>query len=117
VSGSGADPRRAVNPDRDDAETLSDEAAILVVCGLGIVMRSSSDWVRGSDGNWQRVKVQRTRGLNHRHNQQLKLIFKGAATTVIAQLPEEPLHGDYQKLLDGESESSLRATSASTSPR
>jgi len=69
-------------------------------CGLGIVMRSSSDWVRGSEGNWQRVKVQRTRGLNYKHNQQLKLIFKGAATTVIAQLPEEPLHGDYQKLLE-----------------
>jgi transposase len=69
-------------------------------CGLGIVMRSSSDWVRGSEGKWQRAQVQRTRGLSYQHNQQLKVIFKGAATTVITQLPDEPLHGDYQKLLE-----------------
>ena len=62
-------------------------------------MRSSSDWVQGPTGQWQRAQVNRTRGLNYQHNQQLKLIFKGAATTVITQLPEESLHGDYQKLL------------------
>lgn len=68
-------------------------------CGLGIVMRSSSDWVRGLDGKWQRAQVNQTRGLNYNHNRQLKVIFKGAATTVINQLSEEPLHADYQKLL------------------
>jgi transposase len=69
-------------------------------CGLGIVMRSSSDWVRSStDGKWQRAQVNKTRGLNYQHNQQLKLIFKGAATTVITKLPSEPLHADYQRLL------------------
>lgn len=68
-------------------------------CGLGIVMRSSSDWVQSSDGKWQRAQVNRTRGLNYNHNNQLKVIFKGAATTVINQLPEEPLHADYQKML------------------
>ena len=68
-------------------------------CGLGIVMRSSSDWVQAPDGKWQRAQVNRTRGLNWNHNRQLKVIFKGAAMTVINQLPDEPLHADYQKLL------------------
>jgi len=68
-------------------------------CGLGIVMRSSSDWMQGPDGRWQRAQVNRTRGLNYNHNRQLKVIFKGAATTVINLLPDEPLHVDYQKLL------------------
>ena len=54
-------------------------------CGLGIVMRSSSDWVRTADGGWARAQVQRTRGLSRNHNHTLKAIFKGAATTVITQ--------------------------------
>jgi transposase len=33
-------------------------------CGLGIVMRSSSDWVRAPTGEWVKTAVQRTRGLN-----------------------------------------------------
>ena len=68
-------------------------------CGLGIVMRSSSDWVRRPDGGWARAEVQRTRGLNLNHNHTLKHIFKGAATTVISQLETEPLHQDYQRLI------------------
>jgi transposase len=68
-------------------------------CGLGIVMRSSSDWVRTKDGGWTRAEVQKTRGLNLNHNHTLKNIFKGAATTVITQLSTEPLHQDYQKLI------------------
>jgi transposase len=68
-------------------------------CGLGIVMRSSSDWVAKDSGGWKRADVQKTRGLNMTHNHTLKNIFKGAATTVIAQLGEsEPLHQDYQRL-------------------
>jgi hypothetical protein len=51
-------------------------------CGLGIVMRSTSDWVRKKDGGWMRADVQKTRGLNLNHNHTLKHIFKGAATTV-----------------------------------
>ena len=69
--------------------------------GLGIVMRSSSDWVRDGVGKWQRAQVQQTRGLNLTHNHQLKAIFKGAATTVVMQLPEDPLHQDYERLLAG----------------
>jgi transposase len=68
-------------------------------CGLGIVMRSSSDWVQKKEGGWTRVEVQKTRGLNLNHNHTLKCIFKGAATTVITQLSTEPLHQDYQRLI------------------
>jgi len=68
-------------------------------CGLGIVMRSSSDWIRTKDGGWTRAEVQKTRGLTLSHNHTLKNIFKGAATTVIAHLETEPLHQDYQRLI------------------
>jgi transposase len=70
-------------------------------CGLGIVMRSSADWVRDPSGAWHRARVQQTRGLNLTHNHQLKAIFKGAATTVLMQHHEDPLYQDYQRLLAG----------------
>gem|GEM_PF-5434705 len=47
---------------------------------------------RQLNGQWQRAQVQQTRGLNLTHNHHLKAIFKGAATTVIAQHPDEPLN-------------------------
>jgi transposase len=68
-------------------------------CGLGIVMRSSSDWVQTTDGRWVRAQVQQTRGLNLNHNHLLKSVFKGAATTVIQQHPDSPLRRDYERLL------------------
>lgn len=68
-------------------------------CGLGIVMRSSSDWVR-HNGKWIRAEVQQTRGLNRNCNPLLKTVFKGAATTVIRQLPDHPLHQGYQRMLN-----------------
>jgi len=69
-------------------------------CGLGIVQRSSSDWVQDAKGRWARAEVQQTRGLNKNHNALLKLVFKGAATTVIQQQrAEEPLYQDYERLL------------------
>ncbi len=68
-------------------------------CGLGIVMRSSSDWVQTAEGHWVRTPVQQTRGLSRQHNHALKDIFKGAATTVIVQLRDSPLHRDYQQCL------------------
>jgi transposase len=70
-------------------------------CGLGIVMRSSADWVRDTTGIWQRTQLQQTRGLNLTHNHQLKAIFKGAATTVLMQHHDDPLYADYQRLLAG----------------
>lgn len=66
-------------------------------CGLGIVMRTSSDWVRDGD-RWARSEVQKTRGLNRRHNSTLKVIFKGAATTVITTPSDEPLRLHYERL-------------------
>ena len=74
-------------------------------CGLGVVMRSSSDWVRTPAGNWVRAQVQQTRGLNRNHNSRLKDIFKGAATTIITHLSSDPLYGHY-----------LQLTSAGTKP-
>jgi transposase len=67
--------------------------------GLGIVMRSSSDWVQTPQGKWMRAPVQQTRGLNHNHNRLLKLVFKGAATSVIQQHRESTLCRDYERLL------------------
>ena len=74
-------------------------------CGLGIVMRSSSDWVQTATGAWMRAQVKQTRGLNRNHNARLKSIFKGAATTVVTRLPSDPLYEHY-----------LRLTSAGTKP-
>lgn len=66
-------------------------------CGLGIVMRSSSDWVQEPTGRWVKAPVTQTRGLNWNHNRLLKHVFKGAATTVIA-LKQEPMNAAYERL-------------------
>ena len=68
-------------------------------CGLAIVTRSSSDWVQGKQGKWTRAEVRQTRGLNRKRQPVLKAIFKGAATTVITQLREHPLHLEYERML------------------
>lgn len=70
-------------------------------CGLGVVMRTSSDWVRSRSGQWVKAPVQQTRGLNRNFNRTLKRIFKGAATTVIGRAEDEPLYRHYLQLLDG----------------
>ena len=70
-------------------------------CGLGIVTRSSSDWVQTADGGWIKARVPQTRGLSRQYNHVLKSIFKGAATTVITQRNKDPIHARYQRLLDG----------------
>jgi transposase len=67
--------------------------------GLGIVMRSSADWVREKTGRWVRSEIQQTRGLSRKRHPLLKSVFKGAATTVIGQLPGHPLHEDYLRTL------------------
>jgi len=76
-------------------------------CGLGIVMRSSSDWVQAADGGWIRAQVQRTRGLSRQHNHVLKDIFKGAATTVITQRNKDPIYANYERLLEAGTKPSL----------
>jgi transposase len=70
-------------------------------CGLGIVTRSSSDWIQTADGGWIKARVAQTRGLSRQHNRFLKSIFKGAATTVITQCNKDPIHARYERLLDG----------------
>lgn len=71
-------------------------------CGLGIVTRSSSDWNPGKRrGEWsRRVEGQQTLGLTRKRNAVLKAVFKGAATTVILQLPKDPLHQDYRRAVE-----------------
>ena len=69
-------------------------------CGLGILMRSSSDWQQAEDGRWVRANLMKTRGLSRQFNRTLKCVFKGAATSVVALYDTaEPLHRDYQRLL------------------
>jgi transposase len=66
--------------------------------GLAIVTRSSSDYVR-ENGRWIRKPTAQTRGLNRNRQPLLKAIFKGAATTVIQQMPKHPLHQDFQRMI------------------
>jgi hypothetical protein len=80
---------------------FKNKRAFWAYCGLGIVMRSSSDWVRTQSGEWVKAPIQQTRGLNRNSNRSLKGIFKGAATTVIGQGKDEPLYRHYLQLLDG----------------
>ena len=68
--------------------------------GLGIVTRSSNDWVPRRGGGFVRGPVIQTRGLTSAYNRRLKGIFKGAATTVIQHMKEEPLREDYARLLE-----------------
>jgi transposase len=70
-------------------------------CGLAVITRTSSDWVRTRTGQWIKAPVQQTRGLNKNCNHVLKDIFKGAALTIVAQAGDEPLHQHYQSLLAG----------------
>ena len=66
--------------------------------GLGVVMRSSSDWEQQPQG-WKRTQRMQSRGLNRNFNRTLKNVFKGAATTVIDQ-QERPLYDTYLRLLE-----------------
>lgn len=71
-------------------------------CGLGIVMRSSSDWVRTRRGEWMTAPVQQTRGLSRTFNRVLQHLFKGAATTGINRgEQDEPLYRHDVQRLDG----------------
>ena len=69
-------------------------------CGLGVVMRSSSDWVSNGD-RWAKANVQLPRGLTVSFNRVLKWVFKGAAMTVITTGGDVPLRQDYERLLKG----------------
>jgi transposase len=67
-------------------------------CGLGIVMKSSSDWKRDGRGSFVRSETAQTRGLNRNRHPMLKDIFKGAALNV-ESMTKHPLHADYQRMI------------------
>jgi transposase len=68
-------------------------------CGLAVVTHSSANWIRDRLGKLVRAENTYTRGLTRKRNGSLKAVFKGAATTVITQLPEHPLSLNYQRML------------------
>ncbi len=68
-------------------------------CGLSVVTHSSANWTKDRHGKLVRAENTYTRGLTRKRNSLLKGVFKGAATTVIAVMPEHPLHLNYQRLL------------------
>ncbi|HTP25993.1 MAG TPA: transposase [Anaeromyxobacteraceae bacterium] len=70
-------------------------------CGLAIVMRSSSDWVKDRHGHWVRAQTSQTRGLNRNRQPLLKEVFKSAAHQVATQMTKHPLHHAYMRLIEG----------------
>jgi transposase len=68
-------------------------------CGLGVVTRTSSDWVQAESG-WRRAPVIQTRGLNRNCNKRLKGIFKGAATNALRHRAPSPMRAKYEQLLE-----------------
>jgi transposase len=70
-------------------------------CGLAIVTRSSSDWVKDvqASGGWARKDVPQTRGLNRKRNPMLKSVFKGAALTVVQRQADHELTNHYMEML------------------
>ncbi len=68
--------------------------------GLGIVTRSSSDWVKDRKQRWVRAEIAQTRGLNRNRHPMLKNAFKGAAMTVLQRMPDHPLAQHYARLLE-----------------
>lgn len=75
-------------------------------CGLGIIMRSSSDWKQGPEQRWVRDDVQKPRGLNKKANRVLKDVFKGAANTIVKN-QSGPLYDHYCRLTNGTTKPNL----------
>lgn len=71
-------------------------------CGLAVVDISSSDWEPRREGGFRRKRRNLTRGLNRNHNPLLKEVFKGAATSVIQSMPDNPLAQNYRRLVEQE---------------
>jgi hypothetical protein len=76
------------------------------------VTSTSAEWDI-VDGRRVRVREPATRGLNRNRHPLLKAVFKGAATTIIAKLPEHPLSQAYRRqVAAGTDESLARVTLA-----
>jgi transposase len=69
-------------------------------CGLGVVTRSTSDWVRQKNGQMVRSPVYQTRGLNPACNRQLKGIFVGAAKTALRCRRPNPLLEAHERMVE-----------------
>jgi transposase len=69
-------------------------------CGFAVVTRSSSDWHIDAKGRRLPANRTLTRGLNRQRQPLLKEAFKGAAITVIRQMPMHPLHADYRRMVE-----------------
>jgi transposase len=67
--------------------------------GLAVVTHSSANWTKDRHGKLVRAENTYTRGLTRKRNGSLKAVFKGAATTVMMQLPEHPLSLNYQRMV------------------
>jgi transposase len=71
-------------------------------CGFAVVHRSSSDWRPTAGGSFRSRRKTSTRGLNRNGNPLLKEVFKGAATTVINAMPDDPLARNYRRNVEQE---------------
>jgi transposase len=67
-------------------------------CGLAVVTKSSSDWVPKTGGGWMRANRPMAVGLNRNRQPVLKAVFKGAATTALAN-EQDPLRKSYDRRL------------------
>jgi transposase len=66
-------------------------------CGLAVVVHDSGEYEIVDGQRRRRKRPVRTRGLNKNFNRTLKVVFKGAAKTVISR---DPFKQYYQRLLD-----------------
>ena len=67
-------------------------------CDFGVVMRTSSDWVRTHKG-FERRQVMGVRGLTQQYNRTLKEVYKAAVISVLKE-PDHPLTQHYERLLE-----------------
>jgi transposase len=77
-------------------------------CGFAVVTHATSEWSKAPKGEMRRRKdVVRTRGLNSNRHPWLKSVFKGAAHTVMTQLPQHPLAVHYRQMVESGIDPSL----------
>jgi transposase len=77
-------------------------------CGFAVVTHATSEWTKAPKGQMRRRKeVVHTRGLNTNRHPWLKSVFKGAADTVIKQMPEHPLAAHYHRMVKNGTDPSL----------
>jgi transposase len=96
-----SDPCGADAADRSHAAPVPDSAAVLVVLGPGYRDAFLGGLGAGPGGKLAALPGTKDARLEPLHNHQLKAIFKGAATTVIMQVHDDPLYQDFERLTAG----------------